>query len=126
MPLGKEDIMHKQFASQIAALGVWKRLSPNLVWWNYSTSGEARSAITGALLKAKGAKRGEADFRFRLKKGKIMHNIYIEFKAGKNKQSEFQVEFEKTCEDVENERYYLVYSVDDALQILEREGIILS
>lgn len=123
--LGPEDIIHKQFANQIAAYGMWKKLNKDMVWNSYSASGEKRNLTTGSLLKAKGLTKGFPDYHFRLKKGDIMHHIYIEFKAGKNKQSFEQKEFEKSCEGVKNERYYVAYSVDERIQILERESIIL-
>ena len=124
MALGKEDIMHKNFAQQMALFGIYKQLNKDCVWYGYNAAGEYRKPQTGALLKAKGLARGEPDYCVRLKIGDIMHHIYIEFKAGKNKQSEHQIEFEKTCEDVVNERYYLAYSVDEAISILEKEGVI--
>lgn len=125
MPLGNEDIMHKTFAAQVRGFELYKKLNKNCKWWGYNAAGEYRKPATGALLKAKGLHRGEPDYSFRLLKDSIMHHIYIEFKAGKNKQSDYQKQFEETCSLIENERYYVVYSVAEAINILEKEKIII-
>ena len=62
MGLGFEDILHKNFASAIKqrqVLGLMKD-----ILWTYNASGERRTAITGALLKAKGLSRGWSDYIF--------------------------------------------------------------
>lgn len=123
MPLGPEDLQHKQFANTIKHYKALNKL--NCCFWSYSPSGEKRNAITGSLLKAKGLTKGIPDFEFRLLKDKIMQHIYIEFKYGKNKQSPEQVYFQKTCDESINDNYYLAYSVDDAINILIDNGVIL-
>ena len=54
---GGEDLLHKTFAQIIAKYEFYKKTNPSLVW-TYIASGEKRNAVTGALLKTKGVKRG--------------------------------------------------------------------
>lgn len=120
--LGQEDIMHKNFAGVIRKYEGYKQL--NAVWFSYDASGESRSKITGGLLKSKGLRSGKADFEFRTLRGDIMHHIYLEFKAGKNKQQANQKEFEETCKGSINNRYYVAYSIEAAINILIKEDIL--
>ena len=120
--LGPEDIIHKNFAGLMKQYEGYKQL--NAVWWSYDASGESRSKTTGGLLKSKGLRPGKSDFEVRTLRGDIMHHIYLEFKAGKNKQQVNQKDFEFTCEGSINNRYYVVYSVEEAVGVLEKEGII--
>ena len=135
MPLGKEDIAHKRIANQLRGYEAWGLLKCR--WWSYDASGENRAQKTGALLKAKGLKSGKSDYEFRVNKKGVMHHIYIEIKiakndeAGKKKQQDNQKEFESTCDEVDNNRYYLVSGIDhvDILpkveQVLKDEGILI-
>lgn len=122
---GGEDLLHKTFAQIIAKYEFYKKTNPSLVW-TYIASGEKRSAVTGALLKAKGVKRGFPDFFFKLIKNNITHNIWFEFKFGKNKQTPEQIEFEKRCNQSKNEAYYLVDSVEKAIKLCFEEEILNS
>jgi len=122
MALGKEDIMHKNFGGLLKQYQAYGKL--DCQWFSYDASGEYRKKTTGALLKAKGLNPGHPDYQFRKIKGDVMHHIYIEMKVEKGKQSENQKKFEETCGDSINNRYYLAYSVEEALKILEKEEIL--
>lgn len=96
----------------------------NATWWSYDASGESRTKQTGGLLKSKGLRPGKSDYEFRTLKGDIMHHVYIEFKWNKGKQRPAQKEFEKTCEGAVNDNYYVAYSIQEAMGILIKEGVI--
>lgn len=120
--LGKEDAMHKQIGlllSQYEGFGLM-----DCEWWSYDASGEKRTATTGSLLKSKGLRPGKSDYEFRQLRGDIMHHIYIEMKIPGGKQSANQKAFEKTCKGASNNRYYIAYSGDGLVKILEKEGVI--
>jgi hypothetical protein len=53
-----------------------------------------------------------------------VHYIYLEFKTPTGKQSPNQKLFEQTC-FAENEKYYLVRSTQEAINILVNEKIII-
>jgi len=121
--IGAEGLQHKQFANIVRQYEAYKQL--NCRFWTYSASGEYRKPTTGALLKAKGLKTGFADYMFIYRNtGGLDHLLFIEFKAGKNKQSQSQVDFEKLFEESANSFYYVAYSVEEALNILKRHNII--
>ena len=119
--LGEEDLMHKSFASITRQYEGYKKL--NCSWISYDASGEKRTAKTGALLKSKGLKPGKADFEIITIKNNISHHYYLEFKTSKGKQSSNQKIFEECCVG-SNQHYYIVRSVEEAINLLEREGII--
>ena len=130
--LKPEDLIHKQFASQINSYQFYGKL--NCVFWTYSASGESRSVKTGSLLKSKGLKKGQPDFHFIIRK-KITYglferlidfNVFLEFKAGKNKQTAEQLAFQSLFKDSNNSKYFVAYSVDEAISVLEKEGIVLA
>ena len=122
MPLGKEDIIHKQFAAMINMYQKMNKL--NVVFWSYDASGEYRNKITGALLKSKGLTAGKADYEFRvIKENNICYHIYIEFKTDIGKQSPNQKAFEATCTAINN-KYYIARSVEQGLSVLQKEGIL--
>jgi len=120
--LGKEDYFHKNLASIIKGYESYGKL--NCSWWSYDASGENRALKTGQLLKAKGLRPGKADYEFRKLKGEIMYHIYLECKTETGKQSSSQKEFEETCKESMNDKYYIARSMEDAMSILEKEGII--
>jgi hypothetical protein len=122
MPLGKEDIIHKQFAAMI---NMYQRMNKlTAVFWSYDASGEHRNKTTGSLLKSKGLTPGKADYEFRtIKEDNICHHIYIEFKTDTGKQLPSQKAFENTC-IAANNRYYIARSVEEGLSILKKEGIL--
>ena len=113
--LGYEDILHKNTAEV---------LSKYKIWFTYIPSGEKRNIMTGALLKAKGLKRGLPDFWIRYKTSFTMHNLYLEAKCAKNKQSPEQIAFQKSCEGSVNEKYYVYRNLNELINILEKEGVI--
>ena len=119
--LGQEDHIHKSFAAIVKGYEVFNRL--NCSFWSYDASGENRNAKTGALLKAKGLKKGQPDYHFKTLREGITHYIYIEFKTDKGKQSDSQKAFEKDCVG-SNEKYYIARSVEEGLDILKKEGIL--
>ena len=133
--LGKEDQMHKSFASLIKGYEAIKKL--NCVFWTYNASGEKRPTTstreiigkrnkpikqriskTASLLKAKGLQPGQADFLF-IKSGYGL--TWLEFKTETGKQSEKQKEFEAKFKD----DYFIVRSVQEGLEILKKREIIL-
>jgi hypothetical protein len=120
--LGEEDRSHKSFASLVRGYETIGKL--NSPWWSYDASGEYRNAKTGALLKAKGLRPGKADFEFKTIRNNITHHIYLEFKTKIGRQSPNQKLFENTC-FAENEKYFLVRSVQEAINILINENIII-
>jgi len=121
--IGPEGKMHKDFAGLLRQYEGYKKL--NCVFWSYNASGERRTLMTGALLKAKGLAKGIPDFFFIKNNNGVAEFIWIEFKAGKGKQSDEQKKFEDSVSGFNNMRYYIVYSVADAIRILENEGIII-
>ncbi len=119
--LGEEDLMHKTFGGLLKVYEGMGKL--NCQHYSYDASGEKRDLKTGALLKAKGLKPGAADYSFKMIKDNIAHYTYIEFKTQKGKQSDNQKLFEKGC-CADNEDYYIVRSVNEAITILEEKRII--
>lgn len=128
--IGAEGLMHKNFASLIRGyekIGLLKCL-----FWTYNASGEKRTITTGSLLKAKGLQRGMADYIFFKEKQAIscfepeyeLVVIFIEFKAGKNKQTDSQVDFQNKFKDLQNVSYYTCYSVKEAEEALIKEKVI--
>ena len=121
MPLGQEDLMHKNFSSMIKLYQGMGKL--NCHHWSYDASGENRNAKTGALLKAKGLNPGMSDYHFKYVKDNIAHYLYLEFKTKKGKQSENQKKFEQTC-IANNEDYHIVRSVQEAIDTLVKYKIV--
>lgn len=128
--IGNEGRLHKDFASIVRQYESYKKL--DVLLWSYFPSGEKRSAITGALLKAKGLAKGIPDYFFIQKRSVIsafepeydVKIVFIEFKFGKGKQSYSQVEFEKKMGGLQNVTYRLCYSVEEAINVLLKEKII--
>ena len=121
--IGAEGLLHKHFANTICQYEVYKKLK--CIFWTYSASGEYRKPATGALLKAKGLKTGFADYHFIYRIDGIDYNIFLEFKAGKNKQSQSQIDFQNLYKESKNSFYYVVYSVEDAINILIKHNVII-
>src|SRR6266403_4114164 len=148
--IGFEGEIHKQFGALMRKYEALNRL--DCVFWSYSGSGERRTLSTGSLLKAKGLKPGQPDYHFIKRKampgvtinGKILYMpngnepnididyyIYLEFKKPKTStakgcQSESQRDFEARFRNSINSCYYVVYSIDQALKVLEKEEILLT
>lgn len=118
--IGAEGKLHKDFAGIIKQHEGYNNF--NCIAWSYNASGEKRTAITGALLKAKGLATGWADYTFYKATNGICEVIFLEFKADKGKQADSQKEFEQKIKDsgCPNIHYYVVYSVQEALDILQK------
>lgn len=114
----KEDELHKLINQYLM---IYQQQHPNLLFYTYMPFGEKRNPITGALLKAKGTKKGVPDF-FLLFKNKVDKKksiiIWIECKVGKNKQSLEQIEFERIINELDDEYYYCIYSLDELIKLL--------
>ena len=123
--LGEEDKMHKKFAAIINHLEMCNKVNPDCKFWTYDAGGEKRNAITGGLIRAKGHKRGKPDYLFKMLIDNIMYYYYLEFKTRDGVQKKEQKDFEKTCQLAINERYYLVRSVYEALEILVNKKVLL-
>lgn len=123
--IGKEDLLHKNFASHIKTLQQFNKL--HCLYWSYDASGEYRKKTTASLLKAKGLMKGKPDYEFITEchpQLSFSYTIYIEFKVKPNKQSKEQKQFQENCKKTGNLKYYLCYSVDEALDALKEWGII--
>ena len=116
-----EDKIHKEFSKQIYLLENTRNL--NCIHWGYSGSGEKRNLITGALLKAKGLKRGEPDYHFYYTKNNLLFVLFLEFKSQKGKQSDEQKHFENKFKGLENCNYFIVKSAKEGIDILKEVGI---
>ena len=137
MALGVEDIIHKKFAAVVRQYEVYNQLKCS--FWTYTPFGEFRKKTTAFLLAAKGTKAGVADYLFIKRKLSgikpdgsdlfDLHYIWIEFKKPKTetaagKQNDSQKAFEAIFKDSLNSRYYIAYSVEEGIKILQKEGIL--
>lgn len=95
-----------------------KRGKLRAVWMHIANEGK-RSYRMGSLQRAKGLVAGAPDYILLYDTG----SICIEFKAGKNKQSKNQRDFERWC-DHEGVPYLVVYSAEEAIAALEQEAIL--
>lgn len=113
--MGQEDIFHKQIAEYLNL-----SLKDSDYFWTYMPFGEKRTAMTGALLKRKGTKRGVPDFMILKRKKDITTLLWLEAKCGKNKQSEEQIDFEEKTKKQQNEHYFVVKDLDDVMCALQK------
>ena len=120
--IGIEGNIHKTFANTIRTYENLKLL--NCERWSYDAAGEKRQLTTASLLKAKGLKRGHPDYSFICIQRGIAIIVYIEFKAGKNKQTEEQKKFQLMCEKSSNLIYQTCYSCEEAIDFLKQNGVI--
>lgn len=148
--LGPEDKIHKNFAALVRQYEGYGKLKCD--YWSYDASGEKRTAMTASLLKSKGLRSGKSDYLFI--KNKVCgrrsnneplfetHYLWLEMKKPKTgridfsksntpkiwspagKQSEDQKKFGDIFSNSTNSRYALVYSVEEAINILIEEGIL--
>ena len=81
---------------------------------NSVPNGGARSAITGAIIKAEGAVRGVADLELNIARGG-WHGLKIEMKTAKGRQSPHQKQWQKDIE-AEGYRYIIVRSIDEFIE----------
>jgi len=132
--LGEEDYMHLNFVAEMHIKFLQKKISKNFVRYGYNTAGEYRPIKTALTIKRKhgetGVKRkhgetGVADYLVQYRIDGIDHTVYLEFKAGKNKQSQSQIDFQNLYKDSKNSFYYVVYSVEEAINILIKHNVII-
>lgn len=128
MALGKEDLIHKDFAKRVNEYTLYNQL--NCIWWSYDASGEYRKPVTAGLLKKKGLNGGRSDYSFYYKIGSQCYILFIEFKSPVHKgtksggQSPNQKVFQEAFQDLNNVDYHICYSVEEAEVILKSKGII--
>ena len=82
-----EDNLHKQIAKYLADCEMAKVFGRS-GFWTYMPFGEKRTALTGALLKSKGTKRGVPDFMILVRLDNSTEIIWIEAKSEKGKQEQ--------------------------------------
>jgi hypothetical protein len=80
-------------------------------------NGGQRNAITGALLKKTGTLAGVADL-FLMRGGIGYNGLFIEMKVGKNKQTDTQKEFQKSCWK-NNYKYAICRSFDEFMEVVD-------
>ena len=90
---------HDEQAAFIQWCGLSLAKYPELKWIHAIPNGGKRGFETAKSLKAEGVKPGVFDVFLPISRG-IYHGLYIEFKFGKNKLTEEQIEFWNHC--VEN------------------------
>ena len=122
--LGEEDYMHLNFVAEMHVKFLQKKICQNFVRYGYNTAGEYRPIKTALTIKRKHGETGVADYIVEYRIDGIDHRVYLEFKAGKNKQSQSQIDFQNLYKDSKNSFYYVVYSVEEALNILIKHNII--
>lgn len=122
--IGAEGLIHKKFAIIVKQYELFYKL--NCIFWSYNAAGEKRTPITGALLKAKGLKTGQADYTFyyQNRNSYNVNILFLEFKAKKGKQSDSQKDFASKFEKNDNAKYEICYSVNEAVAVLEKFEII--
>lgn len=108
------------------------RLSPNLIYWTYSSAGEKKPIRTAVLQKRKGVIPGDSDYRFEiLRKSECgcgndyQYTIYLEFKSQKGSLTPGQKTFKEKHSNIKNVICYYPRSVEEGIKILEKEGILL-
>jgi hypothetical protein len=105
-----EGQLHKQINQYLSILLNQDKID----FYSYDASGEYRTKITGALLKAKGLKKGKPDFMvLHTNLGGITYVLWLEAKAGTNKQTEEQIEFEARASLSKNEIYKVVRDIEE-------------
>lgn len=100
------------------------RLNPNLIFWTYSGSGEKKGIKTAVLQKRKGLQRGDFDYRFEIKDADILRIVYLETKTSKGSLTPEQRLFQARHDGLLNARCYTSKSIEESIQILEKENII--
>ena len=123
--LGEEDYMHLNFVAEMHIKFLQKKISKNFVRYGYNTAGEYRPIKTALTIKRKHGETGVADYIVEYRIDGIDHRVYLEFKAGKNKQSQSQIDFQNLYKESKNSFYYVVYSVEDAINILIKHNVII-
>lgn len=98
--------------------------SNDLVFFTYSGAGEKKTIKTAVLQKRKGLQKGDFDYRFEIKRGDILHMIYIEIKSQSGALTKEQKQFLKMKENLKNVACYVCVSFYDFIEILKKEKII--
>jgi hypothetical protein len=88
-------------------------------WFHVPNELGRNTVIYGIIQKAKGVVSGVADYIFL----RANNPIAIEIKAGKGKQSDNQIAFQKWCE-ISGIKYYLCNNKEDFFAILYNENLI--
>ena len=117
-----EDKLHKQIGNylfQLESLGKFGRAG----FFTYMPFGEKRDLKTGALLKAKGTKRGVPDFIVIFRDIEISDLLWIECKSEKGKQSLEQKEFELKTKNQINEKYIVIRSLNELEDYFKTIGL---
>ena len=122
---GEEDKIHFDFVVAMKTKILQKKICQNFVRYGYNTAGEYRPIKTASTIKRKHGETGVADYLVEHRIDGIDHRVYLEFKAGKNKQSQSQIDFQNLYKDSKNSFYYVVYSVEEAINILIEHNIII-
>jgi hypothetical protein len=108
-----------EFANHLRQLSLDKKL--NGIWFHIPNEISANNnPAYGYLQACLGKMPGAPDYIFLNDKT----NLLLEFKAGKNKQSENQILFEKWA-TTHNIPYHVVYSAKNAYEILEKNYFII-
>jgi hypothetical protein len=81
-----EDALHKQISQYLSIL----QNQGKIKFFTYLPFGEKRNYVTGALLKAKGTKRGVPDFMVKNERAATFYNTICETR------------FAKICQDIKN------------------------
>ena len=81
---------------------------------NSVPNGGARSAITGAIIKAEGAVRGVADLELNIAKGG-WHGLKIEMKTAKGRQSIYQKNWQRLVE-AQGYKYIIARSIEEFME----------
>jgi len=102
----------------------WFRLQYPKVVIYANANGGKRNAITGALLKRTGVLAGVADLTVMkaggdLSEAQMYHGLHIEMKAGKNKQTESQIWFQREAEKA-GYLYVVCRSFDEFKAVCEK------
>lgn len=100
---------------QIACVKWFRYQFPKLAMLlNSVPNGGARSAVTGAIIKAEGAVRGVADLELNIARGKY-HGLKIEMKTPMGRQSPHQKQWQKAVE-AQGYKYAVCRSVDEFMK----------
>ena len=101
------------------------RLNPNLIFWTYSGAGEKKSMKTAVLQRRKGLMKGDFDYRFEIREDNIMRVVFLETKSSKGSLTEFQEDFQKKHENLDNATCYTSKDIEESINILKKEKILI-
>lgn len=114
--LKPEEQMSVELADNLRELTLQRKM--HCVFTHIANEGK-RSLLVALITKAMGMIPGVGDFLFCWATG----SAFIELKAGKNKQSENQKNFELWCQE-NDVKYAVCYSVEESILTLQRWGLI--